>query len=249
MKTVPMKPASVVIGANGGIGRAVTQALAAHCPEQTIFALSRSQHDQPGANNIEQEKVDTDYDTSVENWVKGKQQQGYVFSHAICCTGQLHPKKGAYPVSPEKKLEDISPDNFLAYFEANTLVPALWIKHLCSAMMSTNAYIVVLSARVGSISDNRLGGWYGYRASKAALNMIVKTAQVEYARRSPNTILVSYHPGTVDTGLSVPFQSSVKPEKLFTPAYTANQLLLHLPSLERQNAPYFIDWAGETVDW
>ena len=116
-------------------------------------------------------------------------------------------------------------------------------------MDKNHSTVVCLSARVGSISDNGFGGWYGYRASKAALNMLVKTASIEYKRRVKNAMLVCYHPGTVDTGLSKPFQKNVAAKKLFTPEFTADQLFTHVSKLDRDQICHFIDWDCEVVTW
>ena len=100
------------------------------------------------------------------------------FHHVVCTTGILHDNE----VQPEKRLEDITPEALQHYFAINTVLPMLWIKQLVCFFPSEHSTLTVLSARVGSIEDNGLGGWYGYRASKAALNMLVKTAAVEYKR-------------------------------------------------------------------
>jgi NAD(P)-dependent dehydrogenase (short-subunit alcohol dehydrogenase family) len=109
--------------------------------------------------------------------------------------------------------------------------------------------LVFFSARVGSINDNLLGGWYGYRASKAALNMLLKSAQVECQRRAKNISLVSYHPGTVDTELSRPFQANVPKDKLFSSEFTVSQLLQFVTNLLAEDGPHYIDWQGKTIPW
>jgi NAD(P)-dependent dehydrogenase (short-subunit alcohol dehydrogenase family) len=109
--------------------------------------------------------------------------------------------------------------------------------------------VAVLSARVGSIGDNRLGGWYGYRASKAALNMFLQTAAVEYARRARRVKLLAFHPGTTDTALSAPFQKNVAAGKLFTPDFVAQRLLGLMDAAEPDGRLGFLDWAGKTVPW
>ena len=114
---------------------------------------------------------------------------------------------------------------------------------------ASQSKIILLSARVGSITDNKLGGWYGYRASKSALNMLVKTAQVEFSRRIKKCTLVLYHPGTVDTKLSKPFQGNVPPGKLFSPEFTAMQMLQCVESLQSEQAPHYIDWKGDNIPW
>jgi NAD(P)-dependent dehydrogenase (short-subunit alcohol dehydrogenase family) len=178
--------------------------------------------------------------------VQGLKERGIVLSKVICTTGVLH-VSGDKILKPEKRLEDINAMQLAEYFRVNTMVPALWLKHLIKVIDKAGATIIFFSARVGSISENGLGGWYGYRASKAALNMIVKTASIEYRRRAPNTILGCYHPGTVDTGLSKPFQANVKPGKLFTPQFTVSQLLSHIQHFNVEASPYYFDWDGKSI--
>ena len=136
------------------------------------------------------------------------------------------------------------------YFTTNTILPALWLKYVELILKGTEpAKLVFFSARVGSIGDNKLGGWYGYRASKSALNMIIKCAQIECQRRAKNISLISYHPGTVETKLSKPFQSNVPKDKLFTSDFTVAQLLKIIPTLSAENGPHYIDWQGKTIPW
>ena len=111
----------------------------------------------------------------------------------------------------------------------------------------SKAVFAALSARVGSISDNQLGGWYGYRASKAALNMIIKSLSVEVARNRPHTVCVGLHPGTVDTGLSKPFQSGVSADKLFTPQFAAQRLLSVVNNIEPQHSGQTFAWDGSPI--
>ena len=111
------------------------------------------------------------------------------------------------------------------------------------------AVFAALSARVGSISDNRLGGWYAYRASKAGLNMILKTLSIEVQRRFKNQIIIGLHPGTVDTALSKPFQGNVPKGKLFTPAFSAEKLLSVIDGLSEKDSGFLFDWAGEKIEF
>jgi NAD(P)-dependent dehydrogenase (short-subunit alcohol dehydrogenase family) len=129
-------------------------------------------------------------------------------------------------------------------------VPALWVSHLARVLRrSTGCSIAVLSARVGSIGDNRLGGWYSYRTAKAALNMFLKTAAVEYARRAPKVKLLAFHPGTTDTGLSRPFQKGVPEGKLFPPGFVAQRLLALLHEVTPDGELSFMDWDGKPIPW
>jgi len=168
------------------------------------------------------------------------------FSHVFICNGLLHTAK----LAPEKRLEDITADNLLSVLQANTIVPMLWLANLAPLLKSkTQCSIAVFSARIGSIEDNRSGGWYAYRASKAALNMLVKTASIEYRRRAENVKLIAFHPGTTDTGLSKPFLGSVPMDRVFTAEFVANSLIQILDKLERESGAEFLDWAGNPVSW
>ena len=133
-------------------------------------------------------------------------------------------------------------------FAVNTIGPALIAKHALPLLRRTSrAVFAALSARVGSIADNRLGGWHSYRASKAALNMLVKNLALELARTHPQALAVTLHPGTVDTALSAPFQRGVVPEKLFTPALSAGALLQVLDGLTPAQSGGLFAWDGAQV--
>ena len=241
-----MKNKVLVVGASGGIGAALIDQY--RSMGNDVIAVSRAP-----ASDFEQTECVTYYqiptqdDKHIGEFVQQLAQQGVVISAVVITTGFLHNEENA--IHPEKRLEDINEAALSAYFGTNSITPALWLKHLVNIVSKEGSTLVCLSARVGSISDNGLGGWYGYRASKAALNMFVKTASVEYKRRVKNTILVCYHPGTVDTGLSKPFQKNVAAKKLFTPEFTAKQLITHLSQVDREQVCHFIDWNGEVVTW
>lgn len=126
----------------------------------------------------------------------------------------------------------------------------LWIKALRPLLAGKQAsHISVLSARVGSIGDNNLGGWYAYRASKSALNMLLKTAAIEYARRASNVKLIAFHPGTTDTALSKPFQKNVPQNKLFTPDFVAERLIGIMNSTPVDGELAYLDWDNQTIQW
>lgn len=236
----------LVVGASGGIARALIEQLNNDSQVTNIVTISR-QEIAALSSKHSHHALDSADETQIKAFV-AEQKKSFLFTHIICCTGVLH-TSGEMTLKPEKRLEDMQPAQFAEYFRVNTIVPAMWIKHAVNIVDKDGATITVFSARVGSISENQLGGWYGYRASKAALNMIVKTAAVEYKRRSPNTVLVCYHPGTVDTELSKPFQANVKPEKLFTAGFTAQQLIKHTGQLNPEQSPYYLDWDGKSINW
>ena len=241
---------ALVIGASGGIGESVVQHLAESGQYSQVFAVSRSLPKTP-LNGVKYQIIESQNEQSIAHLCQTLAKPNEQFSLVVCCIGALHGLlENGQKILPEKRLEDINAAQLQYYFHINTVLPALWLKHLEPLVKGPMlANVVFLSARVGSISDNGLGGWYGYRASKAALNMLLKTAQIELQRRAKNVCLVSYHPGTVDTKLSQPFQANVKPEKLFTAAFTAKQLLSLLPNFNPNHSPYYIDWAGKTIPW
>jgi NAD(P)-dependent dehydrogenase (short-subunit alcohol dehydrogenase family) len=247
MKIEPIAKRALVIGSQGGIGRAILNYLLNDQSFHEVHSVSRSTQspDHPRCCHYVVESLD---EQAVDATCKQLELTGR-FSLVICCIGQLH-GEGLSAGAPEKRLESIQSENLKRYFEVNTLAPLNWIKQLPKLMLKTEpTHAVFFSARVGSIEDNQLGGWYGYRASKAALNMLLKTAQIELQRRLPQLSLVSYHPGTVDTDLSVPFQQNVAEKKLFSPAFTVQQLMAHLPDLQAASAPHFIDWQGQRIPW
>jgi NAD(P)-dependent dehydrogenase (short-subunit alcohol dehydrogenase family) len=166
------------------------------------------------------------------------------FDLVFVASGLLHSEL----VSPEKSYRQMSPENFQRYFAVNSTGPALVAKHFIPLLSKEQpAVFAALSARVGSIADNRLGGWFGYRASKAALNMIVKTLAVELARTHPQAACVALHPGTVDTNLSAPFQRSVPAGKLFSQETAARHLLAVIQDLEASQSGGIFAWDGAPI--
>lgn len=254
------KKYALIIGANGGIGREVVSQVSAQQHFDTIYTLSRSEAAYDAADDSAHTKLvhramDTSDEVAVKGFVDELKEQGVKLALVICTTGILHQEANsqstpkAVGLKPEKRLEDMHEKQLSEYFRINSILPAIWLQNLVKVVDKQGAKIVFFSARVASISENELGGWYGYRASKAALNMLVKTAAVEYKRRAPNVSLMCYHPGTVDTGLSKPFQANVKPEKLFTPQFTVKQLLSICADLDPEQSPFYLDWNGETIAW
>jgi NAD(P)-dependent dehydrogenase (short-subunit alcohol dehydrogenase family) len=168
----------------------------------------------------------------------------------INCIGMLH--QGT--LQPEKSLRQIDAAQLLTYFQVNSLPSVILAQHLAPVLKAKagspdRTIFATLSAKVGSIGDNQLGGWYGYRASKAALNMFIKTIALEYRRTCPSTIVVALHPGTTATNLSEPFRRNVPPEKLFSIERTVRQLMTVLESLSLENSGEFFSWDGTRLPW
>lgn len=167
-------------------------------------------------------------------------------SHVINCIGILHQGD----LQPEKSLRQINSENLLTYFQVNSIASILLAKHLTPLIKtSSRTVFATLSAKVGSITDNQLGGWYGYRASKTALNMFMRTIALEYRRTCKTTIVAVLHPGTTDTQLSQPFQRNVPPEKLFSIDRTVDQLVTVMNSLTINDSGEFFSWDGTRLPW
>lgn len=222
---------AVVIGASGGVGAAVADALREEGAE--VHALARS-FDGPA-------RIDVIEEASV---AAAAVQVGGSVDLVFVATGLLHEDGRA----PEKSWRDLDADWLQRNFLVNSIGPALVAKHFLPLLpRDRRAVFAALSARVGSISDNSLGGWYGYRASKAALNQLVRTLAVEERRRNPQAIIAALHPGTVDTALSRPFQRNVQPGRLFAPDRAAVQLLDVIDGLRPADSGKLFDWEGKEV--
>jgi NAD(P)-dependent dehydrogenase (short-subunit alcohol dehydrogenase family) len=147
---------------------------------------------------------------------------------------------------PEKRLQDLNAEQLSKLMQINAIGPALTLKYFAGLLDPESSTMAILSAKVGSITDNRLGGWYSYRASKAALNMLIKTTAIEFARTKPNTVLVAMHPGTVNSHLSKPFRG----EQIGRPALdAAGDMLSVINSLNKEDSGTFITYSGERLPW
>ena len=232
--------AAVVIGAGGGIGRALVAALSASGDHGAVYALSRRPPTDAGPG-VRPGVIDV---TSEETIRSAAAAIDGAIDLVIVATGMLH-EQG---YGPERALRDLDPAAMAHVFAVNTIGPALVLKHFVPLLARDRpSTIALLSARVGSITDNRSGGWYGYRASKAALNMIVRSAAIELSRGRPRSICVGLHPGTVDTALSKPFQARVPAEKLFAPEIAARRLLAVIRGLTPGDTGQCFAWDGTVV--
>jgi NAD(P)-dependent dehydrogenase (short-subunit alcohol dehydrogenase family) len=231
---------AVVFGSSGGIGRALAEDVVASGRYKTVFAISRSGVAVNGAINLTAEFTDASELAVVADEIR---KAGPV-TLCLVASGFL---SGA-GLQPEKTYRAMTLDAFQRVFAANTFGPALIAAQMLPLMPKTERSVfAALSARVGSISDNQLGGWHAYRASKAALNMLIRNFALEQARRAPGNICVGLHPGTVDTGLSRTFQGGVADGKLFMPAQAAGYLLDVVDRLTPEDSGKCFDWAGKEV--
>ena len=252
----------LIIGGTGGIGQAMLRQLASRQNDDekktneqgtdsaTLIATyhKRPPPDMPQVTWVKMDLTDED---SIKNAVETIKTKTTHIDWVINCIGLLHDGNQ----QPEKSLRQLSPEFFVQNMQVNALASLLLAKHIRPLLQKATrtedapAIFAVLSARVGSISDNQLGGWYSYRMSKAALNMGMKNVSIEWARSLPNTCVVVMQPGTVDTTLSEPFQGNVAEDKLFSPDYSAEQLLSVLATMRATDSGSFVDWAGEKIAW
>jgi NAD(P)-dependent dehydrogenase (short-subunit alcohol dehydrogenase family) len=222
-----MMAKALVIGASGGIGAAISAALdgAGH----QVTRLSRSAHG-----------LDITDETSVAACMA--QVQG-PFDTVFIATGALE----IGPHGPEKSLRSVTADGLLAQFQTNAIGPVLVLKHLIPHLPRDRpVHVGILSARVGSIGDNGLGGWHSYRTAKAALNQLVHTAAIELARSHKQAVLALLHPGTVETNFTAKYAGhhpTVRPEE------AAQNLISVLGKLGPAETGGFYDWAGQRVPW
>jgi NAD(P)-dependent dehydrogenase (short-subunit alcohol dehydrogenase family) len=246
---------ALIIGASGGIGLGFIKKLLLDEKIEKIYA---SYHRQASATELFNLAslyplkiiclpMDVTDEDQIVRVVSHLQAEKIGKLHLVInCVGILHQGE----VQPEKSLRDINSENLLHYFQVNSIASLLLAKHLLPLLRHQERSIfAVLSAKVGSIGDNALGGWYGYRASKAALNMFMKNVALEYQRKAPENIVVLLHPGTTATNLSQPFQKNVPAEKLFSVERTVDQLLKVIENLELEDSGEFFSWDGTRLPW
>ena len=251
---------AAVIGASGAIGHAFLQELLKKGYEH-VDAFSRSsfsgrsstwlnsidtRNPGPGIvlNNF---KIDVTDESSISQAIKlAENYDSAPYDLIFVATGILHQEEEN--ITPEKSLKAVNLAQLQTVFTANTFGPILIAKHFIPRLSKAEkAVFAALGARVGSIEDNHLGGWYSYRASKAALNMLLKTLSIETRRTHPAAIVVSLHPGTVASHLSSPFQARVPEDKLFTPTMSAEYLFKVLQKLEVKDTGKIFAWDGSEI--
>jgi NAD(P)-dependent dehydrogenase (short-subunit alcohol dehydrogenase family) len=231
MPLVPKPFRALIIGSSGTIGSAFMELLEASPDCEVVWGLSRN-----SAQPINYQDLGT-----IESAAASLIQEG-PFQLIINTIGVLHSEHWM----PEKKLDDLNAEQLQILMQTNAIGPGLTIKHFSKLLDPAGSVMATLSAKVGSIEDNRLGGWFSYRASKAALNMLIKTASIEFARTKPNTALVALHPGTVNSRLSKPF----KGEQIGRPALdAASDMLTVLLSLQKTDSGSFLSYSGEKLPW
>ncbi|MBV1816091.1 SDR family NAD(P)-dependent oxidoreductase [Pseudomonas viridiflava] len=243
----------LICGASRGIGLALCAALLARDDVAQVWAVAREASTSTGLAKLAEQygqrlkRVDCDarneqaLEALVSETLEGREHLHLVIS----ALGILH-QDGA---KPEKGLAQLTLASMQASFATNTFAPILLLKHLLPLLRKQPATFAALSARVGSIGDNRLGGWYSYRASKAALNQLLHTASIELKRLNQASTVLAIHPGTTDTELSQPFQANVPEGQLFEPAFTAERIIEVVGAHGPADSGTFWDWDDKPIVW
>ncbi len=243
----------LIAGASGAIGAALAEAILAEYPDSRVVGLCRDPDRAPetlrSADRVTLVPWDAGDSGSLASMTDALESVFPAWEGVdtvIYAAGLLH----SDTVFPEKRLEDLSADAMSQAFAVNVtgfgmLVQALipWLRH------KELKRIAAISAKVGSITDNRLGGWYAYRSSKAALNMLVRGLSVELPRRCKSVACVALHPGTTESALSEPFRQSLAQLKVHTPAQTAGNLLKVLGNVTSEDNGRFLSWDGSELPW
>jgi NAD(P)-dependent dehydrogenase (short-subunit alcohol dehydrogenase family) len=231
-----MSKTAVIIGASGGIGAAFASLVETAAAYSKVYRFSRSEN---GGDY-----VDLTDEATLGRAAQQVQSVAAAPELIIIATGILH----AGERRPERSMRELDGGWMAENFLINATGPALAAKHFIPLMPKTGRCVfAVLSARVGSISDNKMGGWYGYRASKAALNMIVRNLSIETQRRNPESIIVALHPGTVETALSAPFSGGGQNGERFTPQQSAAKLMAVLDELLPEDSGQIFDYNGQMI--
>jgi NAD(P)-dependent dehydrogenase (short-subunit alcohol dehydrogenase family) len=244
----------LVVGANRGIGLALLEAQLERPDVRRVIATYRPASDTSALEHLAGRwgsklapyPLDVTRERDIRRFSSFLQSQEGGIDLAIHAAGILHTDE----IQPEKTIDQCDIDQLRRMFEVNSVGPLMVAGALLPAQSRKRHFVfTALSAMVGSIEDNRLGGWYGYRASKTALNQFIKTLANECRVRHPNAAVIAVHPGTTDTELSRPFQKSVKPGKLYAPQVTAQRILQVTEQVSAQESGQFINWDGSRIPW
>ncbi len=250
----PASGVGVIVGGGRGIGLALAQAqlrddtlnrlIVTHRPHRSSSGLEELALRHPA--RVKTLELDVTDPAGLEHFACYLADLEEGVDTCINAAGLLHDEN----VFPEKSLEQCDSTSLVRLFEVNSIGPLMVARALLAAQPRQQAFkFVALSAMVGSIGDNRLGGWYGYRASKAALNQFIKTLANECRTRFPRAAIMAIHPGTTDTSLSSPFQRNVPSERLYTPAQTAMRILRVIENADSNSSGRFFNWDGSEIPW
>ena len=230
---------ALVVG-TGGIGSAITARLKQRCPGLRVITAGRQ------GPPVQDLSLDLERDADLEALTDCLRAEAGDLRLVVNATGRLH----GPGLVPEKRLRQVERSALMEQFTINAIAPVLLARAVEPLLgRDRPLHFASLSARVGSIGDNRSGGWYSYRAAKAAQNQLLKSLSIEWRRRWPLATVTLLHPGTTDTALSKPFQTFVPPEKLFTPQRAAEQLVDVLLAQGPEDSGAFLAWDGQPIDW
>ena len=236
----------VVIGTTGGIGSAFKEIFLDHPKVDVVFSLSRNATD-TGSSKLENISIDLEKPKSIEDAATQIQSCAGTVNLVVLASGLLH---DGPDFQPERTWSSLTAQSLERAFRVNAIGPALLAKNFLPLLTTLKkSSFIALSARVGSITDNRLGGWHSYRASKSALNMLIKTFSIELARRNPKAVCAALHPGTVDTQLSKPFQRNIPQDDLKGAIESAAQLISVIDDLTPDESGGFFAWDGTEIQY
>ena len=248
MNTPEEQGLTVVVGASSAIAQAYIAHVADRYPHAPVVALSRqSAPAELLGKSPTLQWQQCDYEAqSLQQMINDAAASHAPIIRVAIFNGLLHDDV----IQPEKRIEQLNAEAMLRSYTVNAMIPMLALQAVTPHLpRRERSAIAVLSARTGSIGDNRLGGWYSYRAAKSALNMLLKSAAIELARRKPGAQLIAFHPGTTDSALSRPFQDGVPAEKLFTPAFVAQRLDQVMSTADSGGTLAYLDWDNKAIEW
>jgi NAD(P)-dependent dehydrogenase (short-subunit alcohol dehydrogenase family) len=245
---------TMIQGAGQGLGLALAAHILEHQDNSVVVATCREPDKSSGLEKLQKkyasrlvtQKLDVSSEKSIVSASEKISSQIEHISLLINSSGILHDDS----IYPEKRLADISASSLERSYTINAIGPILVLKHFRSLIQREKKSVIVnMSARVASIEDNSIGGWYSYRSSKASLNQITKTVAIEFARQLPKSICIAFHPGSVNTRLSKPFQKAIPKEKLFEPDYAAAKMAAVINNLTTSDNGSFLAWDGSKIPW
>ena len=234
-----MEGLALVVGA-GGIGRQIAEDLASKENNLEVILCGRK--------NVFKNfwELDIENENSLKDFKDKLSKSKLKLRLVLNATGRLHSEK----LNPEKRLQHINKENLIESFSINAFAPILLAKTIEEFINKELEFnFASISARVGSITDNKTGGWYAYRAAKSAQNQLFKSLSIEWARKYPKAIITLLHPGTVNTNLSKPFHKFVPKDKLFSPQKTSNYMIDILRHQKPTDSGKFIAWDGKEIPW
>lgn len=242
---------ALIIGAGHGIGLSITQELLENYSHVNIHATYRileHAHSLLELQRIYPQRLhltclDPVEENQIKEYAEALKSKHIKLDLVINCVGLLHDET----IKPEKSLRNFDPSHFMKVMMVNALVTPLLGKHFIH-LLSEEAIFAALSAKVGSIKDNGLGGWYSYRASKAALNMLIKNMAIEFKRQKPKCIVLAIHPGTTQTSLSSPFLGNTH-YQVHSAQTTAKNILSVISAQTAESSGKFLSWDGSEIPW